>query len=497
MVACGLRAITNSAPVAGPSEAGCSPRRRTANGALASSQPSRAVGLRLLAQGNRLAFMLIYWQTVLIDERTDRNGLRWPPSWAAGKDYIHRTGPVLMRSPHGQEYLTTDVVYADLENIMSIAPTNKSSPLHSRPSHIAKRLYPLDPHNRSFSFTVTFQIPALPEFLIQSKMKHLPQASNSTGLNVAAEDIAMWVADLQVVFRPQGQTFPLYKLGEALGSHLRQATLGNTRPAVGEGLTAVGNSILLSAKLSHYEKGPGSPDLVVDRPPGVHGRPFIAICNTNGSSTARRRLRTYSLRTFAEIEIADYLYGHFKSPKIDEPGWLNQRARISVDYLSRSSPYGLSGEEGRKMWQLTVSRPGITTSMMRRLAHHRLSTLLPPVDPAWPTGSIVIMENNYTFNGPVGAAGTNAHGILVVGGSQINAAQLAKELQQLSSYLLSHDSEDLDGQALAAAAQEAEHGDLVAADSRLRRISQKALTAANDLALAVAGAVIAHSIGMA
>ena len=402
-----------------------------------------------------------------------------------------------MRSPRGQEYLTTDVVYADLKKIVSIAPTNESSPLRSRPSHIAKRLYPLDPYNRAFSLTVTFQIPAIPEFLIRSRMNRLPQASNSVGPNVPAEDIAMWVADLQVAFRPQGQTFSLYKIGDAVGSYLRQVTQGNAKAAVGEGFTAVGNSILLSAKLSPYERGPDRPDLVVDKPPGVHGRPFVAICNSDGSSTARRRLRTYSLRTFAEIEIADYLYGHFKSPRIGEPGWLNERARISVDYLSRPSPYGLSGEEGRKMWQLTISRPGTTASMMRRLAHHRLSSLLPPVDPAWPTGSIVIMENSYTFNGPVGAAGTNARGILMVGGSQINAMQLAKELQQLSSYLLSHDSEDLDGQVLAAAAREAERGDLVEADSRLRRISQKALKAANDLALAVAGAVIAHSIGMA
>jgi hypothetical protein len=62
--------------------------------------------------------------------------------------------------------------------------------------------------------------------------------------------------------------------------------------------------------------------------------------------------------------------------------------------------------------------------------------------------------------------------------------------------MLGRDTGDSDGHVLAAAAQEAEHGDLVPADNRLKRISQKALTAANDFALAVAGAVIAHSIGV-
>ena len=47
------------------------------------------------------------------------------------------------------------------------------------------------------------------------------------------------------------------------------------------------------------------------------------------------------------------------------------------------------------------------------------------------------------------------------------------------------------------AAQDAQQGNLEAAGSKLRRVSQRALAAANDLALAVAGTVIAHATGLA
>ena len=441
--------------------------------------------------------MMIYWQTVLIDERPDQEGLRWPPSWAAGNDYVHRTGPVLLRGSRGREYLTSDVVYADLSNLISLVPMNKESPLDSRPSYAAKRLYPLDPNNRVFSFTITFQIPANPEFRVLRYMEKLPSSNIVDGPAVAGYDVAQWTAGLQLLFRPTGRIYPLYELGSALGSHLRRATQGSAAPHSEERFSAIGNAVLLTARMYFMGEPSRQPDLVVDKPPGIHGRPFVGMSNSSGSSGARRRLRTYALRTFAEIDVANYIYGHLRKNDAKED-WLSERGRIAIDYLSRPTPYGLSGEAGRTMWQLSVSRRGAKVGEMRWVARHRLAPLLAPTSSDWSAGSrVVVVENNYTFNGPVGAAGTNASGILMIGGTQIDALQLARELERLSKYLSDRNSDDLDSGVLSEAAHDAQQGNLATASSRLRRVSGKALAAANDLALAVAGAVIAHSIGLA
>lgn len=400
-----------------------------------------------------------------------------------------------MRSSHGKEYLTSDVVYADLGRIISLIPTNKKSPLGSRPAYVAKRLYPLDPFDRVFSLTITLQLPSNPEFRVLRNMGQLPSTNGATGPRVAGFDMAQWATNLQVLFRPNGQIYSLYEFGSALGNHLRCATQGSAEPHSGEKFSAIGNAVLLSTRMYFMGELSREPDLVVDKPPGIHGRPFVAISNSNGSSGARRRLRTYALRTFAEIDVANYIYGHLG--RNTEADWLSERARIAVDYLSRPTPYGLSGEAGRRMWQLSVSRTGAKVGQMRKIARHRLTPLLAPVSPGWSAGSIVVMENNYTFNGPVGAAGTNASGILMIGGSQIDATRLAQELERLSKYLSDRDSDDSDARVLTEAAQDAQRGNLAAADSKLRRVSRRALAAANDLALAVAGAVIAHSIGLA
>ena len=423
-------------------------------------------------------------------------GLRWPPSWAAASDYVHRTGQVLMRGARGREYLTSDVVYADLGNVISLIPTNRKSPLYSRPSYAAKRLYPLDPYNRVFSLTITFQIPPNPEFRVLRHMGQLPSTNGAAGPRVAGFDIAQWVTGLKVLFRPKGQIYSLYELGSALGSHLRRATQGRAEPHSGEKFSAIGNAVLLSTRMYFMGEPGREPDLVVDKPPGIHGRPFVAMSNSKGSSGARRRLRTYALRTFAEIDIANYIYGHL-GRRDNEANWLNERAKIAVDYLSRPAPYGLSGEVGRRMWQLSVSRRGAKVGEMRSMACERLAPLLGPLPPRWSTDSIVVVENNYTFNGPVGAAGTNASGILMIGGSQIDATKLAQELGRLSKYLSDRDSDDSDALVLAEAARDAQHGNLAAAESKLRRVTRKALAIANELALSVAGAVIAHSIGLA
>jgi hypothetical protein len=441
--------------------------------------------------------VMIYWQTVLIDERPDQQGLRWPPSWAAGADYVHRSGPVLMRGTRGREYLTSDVVYTDLANVMSLVPTNDNSPFGSRPSHVVKRLYPLDPYNRSFAFSVVLRIPSDPEFQIWRYMENLPAASEAIGCTVKAEEIAKWVTQLKILFNPRKQIYCLYEVGDALGAHLRLATQGGAKVVAGEKFSAIGNAILFSTGMCFVSEPSRGPDLVVDKPPGVRGRPFVALASSKGSFAARRRLRTYALRTFAEIDIANYLYGHFTRHHDQLPEWFNVRAAIAVDYLSRVAPYGLSGEAGRRMWQLSVSRSGAKVGPMRRLARDRLSSVLAPTNPGRSAGNIIVMGDNYTFHGPVAAAGRNAQGILTIGGSPVDATQLARELQRLSEYLQDHDADGPDARLLAEAAHEAEQGDVDAAHGKLRRISRRALKAANDLTLAVAGAVIAHAIGLA
>ncbi len=438
---------------------------------------------------------MIHWQTVLLDERPDQAGLRWPPSWVAGNDYVHRTGPVLMRSSRGREYLTSDVVYVDLDSLISLMPANQKSPLYGRPSYVAKRLHPLDPYNRAFSLSITFQIAANPEFRVIRSLQQLPSTNGAEGPVVSGHEIAQWVSDLKVFFRPGQQICSLYELGSALGSHLRRATQGAVEPNSGEKFSAVGHAVLLSARMYFMGEPSREPDLVVDKPPGIHGRPFVAMANSNGSSAARRRLRTYALRTFAEIDVANYIYGHLSKPD-SQSNWQNRRGMIAVDYLSRSAPYGLSGEAGRKMWQLSVSRRGARIGDMRRIARDRLAPLLSPVTLGEQAGSVVIVENSYTFNGPVGAAGTNARGLLMISGSQVDASQLAQELERLSKYLSDRDPEDSDVPVLTEAAHDAREGNSAGAGSKLRRVSRQALSAANDLALAVAGAVIAHAIGV-
>jgi hypothetical protein len=410
-----------------------------------------------------------------------------------------------MRSPRGREYLTSDVVYVDLDSLISLIPANQKSPLHGRPSYVAKRLHPLDPHNRAFSLSITFRIRANPEFRVIRSPQHLPSTNGAEGPVVSGYEIAQWISGLKILFRPGQQICSLYELGSVLGSHLRRATQGAVEHNSGEKFSAVGHAVLLSARMYYMEEPSRQPDLVVDKPPGIHGRPFVAMANSNGSSVARRRLRTYALRTFAEIDVANYIYGHL-SQHDSQGNWQSRRGMIAVDYLSRSAPYGISGEAGRKMWQLSVSRRGARVGEMRRIARDRLTPLLTPVASGEQAGSVVIMENSFTFNGPVGAAGTfngpvgaagtNVGGPLIISGSHVDASQLTQELERLSRYLSDRDPEDSDVPVLAEAAHEAREGNSAGAGSKLRRVSRRALSAANDLALAVAGAVIAHAIGV-
>jgi hypothetical protein len=440
--------------------------------------------------------MLIYWQTVLIDERPNQHGLRWPPSWNPGTDYIHRVGPIMMRGWRGREYLTSDVVYADLANVISVRPTNNKSPLYGRPSHVAKRLYPLDPYNRSFAFTLTFHLHSEPNFIVEPRMQSLPSTDNLWSRPVRAEDIAHWVSKLQLVFVPRKQVYGLHEIGSVLGSHLRRATQGDVDVNLTEKFSAVGNSVLLSARMYFSSGQPGKPDLVADKPPGIPGRPFVAISNSAASFVTRRRMRTYALRTFAEISVANYLHGHLARRGDEMPDWISRRGQAALSYLSRPAPYGLSGETGRQMWLLSVSRPGAKVGQMQKLARERLADVLAPANSEQTTHRVIVMGDNYTFNAPVGAAGRYSHGVGTVGLSQAEASRLAHELVELSRYLSSRNPQDPDAAALADAAAAAQKGDLGAIDGKLKRVSRTVIGKANDLALAVAGAVIAHAIGL-
>lgn len=163
---------------------------------------------------------------------------------------------------------------------------------------------------------------------------------------------------IEGIFNPKCQFVPLYALGDLIGSHLRRVTQGSAEAAFGDKFSAIGNAILLATTMYFMAEPSRGPDLVVDKPPSIRGRPFVALANSKGSSANRRRLRTYALRTFAEIHIANYLYGHYRDREPELPEWVKTRAEIAVEYLSRLAPYGLSGEAGRRMWQLSVSRSG-------------------------------------------------------------------------------------------------------------------------------------------
>lgn len=430
---------------------------------------------------------MIFWQTVLIDERVDRRELRWPPAWVAGRDYLHRAGPVRLRGSRGREYIASDVVYADLANLLSVAPKNRESPLRGRPSQVVKRLHPLDTDNRTFALTVAFRIKADPRLFLFAQEDEPPRI---------AEAFGRWVSALKVTLGPTGQTHPLHDLGAAVGTHVGHATQGRATPRPGERVSSVGNAMFLTAKIHWFGFGERTPEVVLDKPPGVRGGPFIATATSNGSAVARRRLRTYVLRTLAEVDIANHLAGRLAAQGTEHASWIDSRARTAIDFLSRPAPYGYSGEHLRRIWQISISRQGVKVGAVRRIAAERLSSLLASSTPERSGDNILIVSDNYTFNGPVGAAGRHAQGIININGTNVDHSALVRELNELSDLLRQRDADDTDAVVVAEAAQDLQEGKTDSAEGKLRRLSRRTLSVARDLALGVAAAAIAHSTGM-
>jgi hypothetical protein len=423
---------------------------------------------------------MIFWQTVLVDERVDRRGLRWPPAWVAGRDYLHRAGPVRLRGSRGREYITSDAVYADLANLLSVAPKNRESPLTGRPSQVVKRLHPLDTNNRTFALTVGFRIKADPRYLFVSTTDELPTVVAAFG---------RWTSELNVGLAPTGQTYPMSDLGAAVGAHIADATQGRAARRPGERVVPVGNAVFLATKMRWFGDSQHTPELVLDKPPGIRGQPFLALASSEGPPVTRRRLRTYALRTLAEVDIAHYLARRLATEGADHAPWIDSRAQAVTDFLSRPAPYGYSGEQLRRIWQTSISRHGFKAGAMRRLAVERLSSLMVSSKPDSSAANVFVMSDNYTFNAPVGAAGRGARGT-------VNINALARELQELSVRLRERDADDADATVIAEAAQDVEQGNGDSAEGKLRRLSRRTLTTARDLTLGVASAAIAHALGV-
>ncbi|MEU8816731.1 hypothetical protein [Actinoplanes sp. NPDC048796] len=430
--------------------------------------------------------MMLFWQSVLIDERADRRGLRWPPAWVAGRDYLHRCGPVRLRASRGRDYLSSDVVYADLANMLSVAPRNRESPLKGRPAQVVKRLHPLDADNRTFALTVAFRLHADP-WLAFSPTNEPPWVMQAYG---------RWAAGLKITLNPTGQTHHLHELGAAVGTHVGQATRGTAKPRPGERISPAGNAMFLSARIDWFGFGERTPEVVLDKPPEVRGRPFIALTEARGTAAARRRLRTYVLRTLAEVDIANHLAGRLAAQPADSPAWMESRARGALDFLSRPAPYGFPADRQRRIWQMSISRHGVKAGAMRRLAVERLSSLLASSAPERSGAKFVFMSDNYTFNGPVGAAGRHAQGVVNVNGTTVDHSALVRELTTLSDLLRRRDVDDADAAVVADAAQDLQEGRTGSAEGKLRRLSRHTLSVAKELALGVAVAAITHSTGL-
>jgi hypothetical protein len=449
---------------------------------------------------------MVYWQSVLLDVRTDRAGLRWPGSWQPGRDYLHRTGPVGQRHRRGVEYLTNDTVYVDMTKMITFRPENRQSPMGGRPCNVVKRLYPLDPQNRAFALSIAFRLAGVaPEFVVDSRKPtrspdaivplYFPDSDEVLELKCSASYFGQWCADLNMRVRGVNELVPLRDVGERIAGHLTAVT-GGTRD--GQGVRVIGHSLYLRASLIG-ESGVADPDLVVDQPPEVAGRPFVAVAGRQSPASLERRLRTFALRTFAEVQMANYLYGVLGRDAEQMGGWIGSRAATAVEYLSRPTPHGYDGEIARKVWQLSVSRRGQSFGRLKATARDRLATMIGPRTNQDSPGNVTFVTQNFgdSYNvGQAGAVGPNSQGNLVnVGGTRFDLGKLGAELTQLSQSLRAEHPDDAD--ILEEAAQDAANGDAQAVEGKLKRLSRRVAQFALDLGLAIAGAAIAHAGGLA
>jgi hypothetical protein len=442
---------------------------------------------------------MLYWQTVLVDTRLQGSGRRWPPAWRPERDFIHLTGPVRSRGHRGSSYLTNDVVYADLGRTLSLRPSNLASPLGPRASSVIKRLYPLDSTNRAFVLSIVFSLASFEGFDIESiKPKGLPYATmlGSDGWGeVSAESIASWCSDLTFNMRSDKEPVALALLGTKLAEHLTAVTAIASEAEQGK-IRPVGNALYLQSDLRFEPNYRTRPDLIIDRPPSIKGRPFVAIAALQAPRSLERRLRIFTLRTFAEVDLANYLNGVFGRDDDEAPPWTRNRGLAALEYLERDSPYAFSGDVTRRVWQLSVARPGAGLGTVKKLARDRLAEHLRVNRSGYSNDNIIVMGDIYHV-GQAGAVGPNARsGDVNFYGTVINMTQLKAELEYLESQIESHSPTDPDLSDVRAAIAAASGDDQAVLESRLKRLSKRVISLVTDLGLAVAGAAIARAAGI-
>jgi len=448
---------------------------------------------------------MIFWQTVLVDEREDRSSLRWPRSWQPNRDYLHRTGPIRQRSLRGSEYLTNDVAYVDLARLISLSPANPPSPVGGRPANVVKRLYPLDPQNRTFALSIVLDLRRVfPFFEIESvKPTQLPEAEidgwtsdwfdyrDETQI-VSGADIARWCGELAMRLRGHDDVVRLSGLGDVLATHLAEATSRGVRADEGNGnVRAIGHAAYVQTTLNFGPSYSHTPDLIIDQPPDLPGRPLVGMAHLNSPASLERRLRTYALRTFAEVEIGMYLLA-IESESGSRP-WTVARADAALAFLSRESPHAQDGEVGRRIWQMSVRRAGASFGGLKSTTRDRLQRALTVSASPYSAGNVVVMGDVYNV-AQAGAVGKAAQGTIVnLSGSSVDLAQLYAELLLVRNQL---EPDDDDVPILTEAIAAAKKKDAVAVEGKLKRLSKRSASIAKDLGVAVAAAAITQATGL-
>src|SRR5712691_479997 len=452
-----------------------------------------------MASWGILGRMMCYWQTVLIDARPQKAIRRWPSAWRPEHDFIHLTGPVRSRSRSGSSYLTNDVVYADLRRTFSLCPNNPSSPLGPRASSVVKRLYPLDSANRAFALSIIFRLAWFEGFDVESiKPAYLPSASIADGegwRQVSGESVAAWCSALRFSMRPDKESVTLAQLGGKIAEHLTAATGMPGESGQGR-IQAIGNALYLQSDLYFSPSYRTRPDLMIDRPRSVKGRPFTAIAAIQSPRSLERRLRLFTLRTFAEVDIANYLTSVYGQRDSQLPLWAKVRGLAALEYLERDSLYALSGDVARRVWHLSVARPGAGLGTAKKLAHDRLAEQLRDSHSGYSSDNMLVKGDNYNV-GQAGAVGPNARSADVnFHGTIINTTQLKVELEYLESQIERRNPTDRDLADVRAAIDAVGEEDQAELEGRLKRLSKSVMAMVSDLGLAVAGAAIARAVGI-
>lgn len=442
--------------------------------------------------------VMVFWQTVLLDEREDRSTLRWPWAWLPNHDYLHRTGPIRQRSLRGREFLSSDVAFVDLARLISLRTDNPPPPTGGSPGPIVKRLYPLDPHSRTLAMSIAMNLPGFNSFFEIDTVKpnRLPPAviwrpSEHSLFEVDTIDLVRWCSDLSMRVRGMAEAVPLTRLGSLVARHLEEVTGGESTGSV----IPVGHAVYIQTNYRNvamravHAPDAHAPDLIVDQPPELVGTPFVGLANRTRPSNRERRLRTYTLRTFAEVQIGTTLL-----PKLGDgtQPWARQCCEDSLAFLSRDAPYAQNGEMGRRVWQMSVRRTNSTFGAVKTLTRERLEGALARSSDTYSTGNVVVMGDVYNV-GQAGAVGRKSRGEIVnLGGSMVDLRQLQAELELVRT----HTDDDDDVRVLTKAILAARAEDAPAVGHWLKKLSQRSLAIARDLGVAVAAAAITSATGL-